>query len=68
MDADFVIFDPEKAWTVGPYGKDSRAILLPYYGWELVGHIESTWIRGTKVWDGSNFLVDPGFGTFIKRH
>ncbi|MDY6873150.1 MAG: amidohydrolase family protein [Chloroflexota bacterium] len=65
MDADFVLFDPEMEWTVGTFGPSSRASLLPYEGWQLKGKIESTWVRGEKIWDGDSVLAEPGTGIFI---
>lgn len=68
MDADFVLFDPEAEWTVGSYGPNSRASLLPYEGWQLNGKIMSTWVRGKEIWDGNKIQADPGAGIFIERH
>jgi allantoinase len=67
MDADFVLFDPEAEWTVGPYGPNSRVSLLPYEGWQLKGKIVSTWVRGFEVWNGDSILAEPGTGNFIAR-
>ena len=56
MDADLVIFDPQKSWQVKDLGKNSRVSTLPYEGWHLKGKIEKTLLRGKVVWNGKNIL------------
>jgi dihydroorotase len=34
----------------------------PFEGMRVRGKVVETWIRGTKVYDGENVLVQPGFG------
>jgi dihydroorotase-like cyclic amidohydrolase len=36
----------------------------PYDGKTWKGYIESTWVRGTKVYEGGKILAEPGFGKF----
>jgi allantoinase len=67
MDADLVIFDPNKEWTVSSIGDFSRSSTLPYEGWHIKGKIVSTLVRGTEVWDGESILASKGSGTYITR-
>jgi allantoinase len=48
-DADFVVFDPEAAWTVTPSDLHFRHKLSPYLGAELRGRVFETWLRGDLV-------------------
>jgi len=65
MDADFVIFNPEKTWEVRNLGKGSRISTLPYEGWQLKGKIEKTLVRGKIVWDGKEIVCGPGWGKYV---
>lgn len=34
----------------------------PFEGWQVAGRVREVWIRGVKVFDGENILVNAGFG------
>lgn len=53
LDASYVI---ERANLHGACGWS------PFEGMTVHGRVLETWIRGTKVWDGEQVLVQPGFG------
>ncbi len=38
----------------------------PYNGIELPWTVESTWLRGRHVFDGTNVLAEPGTGHFVR--
>jgi allantoinase len=60
-DADFVIFDPDAAWTVTPADLRFRHKLSPYLGAQLEGRVLETWLRGQPIFaDGS--IVGPARG------
>jgi allantoinase len=54
-DADFVVFDPDAAWTVAPGHLRFRHKLSPYLGAHLRGRVLETWLRGEPLytWDDS---------------
>jgi allantoinase len=49
-DADFVVFDPDTAWTVAPADLHFRHKLSPYLGARLRGRVVETWLRGEPVY------------------
>jgi allantoinase len=49
-DADFVVFDPDTAWTVAPADLHFRHKLSPYLGARLRGRVLETWLRGEPVY------------------
>jgi allantoinase len=58
-DADFVVFDPDAAWTVAPEHLHFRHKLSPYLGAKLHGRVLATWLRGERV-----FSADGGANEF----
>jgi allantoinase len=50
MDADLVVFDPERAFTVDPGSLNHRHPITPYAGRELYGKVEATFVRGELRW------------------
>jgi|AntRauTorcE11898_2_1112593.scaffolds.fasta_scaffold00279_4 allantoinase len=67
-DADLVIIDPEKKWTVR--GKDlfSKGKITPFEGMEWEGRIRNTILRGQVIYDAERGITaKPGFGKLIKR-
>jgi allantoinase len=58
-DADFLVFDPDAAWTVAPKHLHFRHKLSPYIGAELRGRVLQTWLRGEQVFSGDG--VSAGF-------
>jgi dihydroorotase len=65
MDADLVIFNPEKIWEVHDLGEGSRISTLPYEGWLIKGKVEKTLVRGKVVWDGKKIVCEPGWGKYV---
>src|SRR5438270_1155474 len=51
-DADIVIWNPDKEFTVGPSMIEHRHKLTPYNGETLRGVVEKTFVRGQMVYDG----------------
>jgi len=58
-DADFVVFDPEAAWTVAAEHLRFRHKLSPYLGAHLHGRVLETWLRGEQVFAADGFLGQP---------
>jgi allantoinase len=69
-DADFVVFDPEAAWTVAAESLHFRHKLSPYLGVELRGRVMETWLRGKRIFaaDGAAYgFVGPPRGIELVR-
>jgi allantoinase len=60
MHADLVAFDPDARFTVAPDMLRYRHPITPYMGRELEGTIHATWLRGQKIFDGTD--VRPALG------
>ena len=63
-DADLVVWDPDAEWTVEPDRLQQRHKLTPYAGRNLRGRVQTTFVRGTPVWDAGR-LVTAGFGQLL---
>ncbi len=48
--ANFFAFDPTTPWTVSPDDLHTRHAISPYVGRSLVGSVEATYLRGTRIW------------------
>jgi allantoinase len=53
-DADIVIWNPERAFTVDAAHLEHRHKLTPYEGERLTGAVEKTFLRGRKIYDESH--------------
>jgi len=58
-DADFVIWNPDAAFRVDPAQLHHRHKLTPYAGRELKGVVQTTFLRGRKVFDRGEFSATP---------
>ena len=59
-DGDFVVFDPDSAWTVAPELLHFRHKLSPYMGAELRGRVMQTWLRGKQIYSADGGLNSLG--------
>jgi allantoinase len=50
-DADLVVWDAEREFTVDAAGLQQRHKLTPYAGHRLRGVVRTTYLRGERVWD-----------------
>jgi allantoinase len=48
-DADLVVFDPEREWTVRAEDLLHRHPVTPYDRQRLTGNVISTWLRGKRI-------------------
>jgi allantoinase len=65
-DADFVIWNPEEKFRVEALKLHHRHKLTPYSGRELAGVVESTFLRGRKIFDRGEFSAAPT-GQILRR-
>jgi len=54
-DADLVVFDPERTFTVVPDRLRQRHPVTPYAGMVLQGVVRQTFVRGTCVYEEGLF-------------
>lgn len=59
-DADFVVWDPEKKFTVREDIIHHKHKITPYLNNELYGVVEQTWLKGEKVFDRGEFILNKG--------
>jgi dihydroorotase (multifunctional complex type) len=64
-DADIILVDPHKSWTVTDADIASGAGWSPFSGRTLVGRAVRTYLRGALAVDEGRVMVDPGHGRFI---
>jgi allantoinase len=55
-DADLVVWNPERTFTVTKDIIQHKHKITPYLNEELFGVVEKTWLGGEKVFDGGKFL------------
>jgi allantoinase len=65
-DADLVIWNPGAKFTVDPGQLHHRHKVTPYAGRELRGVVETTFLRGRKVFDRGEFSAAP-LGRVVQR-
>ena len=61
-DADLVLVDLERVWTLSASDLRSRWPINPFVGRTFHGQVAKTVVRGTVVWDEGALRVEPGFG------
>jgi len=59
-DADLVVWDPAKTFTVTPGIIQHRHKLTPYMGETLYGVVEQTFLAGTEVYNNGRFELNKG--------
>jgi dihydropyrimidinase len=66
-DADIVLWDPKKKWTISAKNHHMRVDYNPYEGREVTGVADTVMSRGEVVIEGGKYLGKPGRGKFLKR-
>ncbi|MBC7194360.1 MAG: dihydroorotase family protein [Caldisericia bacterium] len=67
-DADLVFIDKNRVWEIKGENFYSKGKYTPFEGKKVYGKVVKTMIRGEIVFDeNKGFLVDKGYGKFIKR-
>jgi dihydropyrimidinase len=66
-DADIVVFDPERRWTVHWQDLHMSGGYCCWDGWELTGKVRDTILRGSVIVEGERFVGSHAGGRFLKR-
>jgi dihydropyrimidinase len=66
-DADIVLFDPEKTYTITAADNASKADYSIYESREVTGQVTTTLVRGEIVAANNKIVEEPGHGQFIER-
>jgi dihydropyrimidinase len=66
-DADLVLLDPAKKWTIRREGIHARVDYSPYEGMEVRGAVDTVISRGTVLLRDGVFSAEAGRGRFLKR-
>lgn len=66
FDADFVVFNPDRSFTITAGRIHHRHKVTPYEGRQVLGVIERTYLRGRKIFDNGAFTEPTG--NMVFRH
>ncbi len=66
-DADVVVYDPEKTYTISVKNMHSDYDHTIWEGKTLKGYPVQTYVRGKLVYRDGEFVGTPGYGQFVKR-
>jgi len=66
-DADIVIYDPKKDFTVSVSNMHSKYDHTIWEGVKVKGYPVQTYLRGDLVFDGGKYVGKPGSGKFLQR-
>ncbi|MBF9042932.1 dihydropyrimidinase [Rhodobacterales bacterium HKCCE4037] len=67
LDADIVIWDPEKTMTYGSNDLHDNVGYNPWEGYRVTGWPERVYLRGQPIVEHGEFLGHPGIGKWIDR-
>jgi allantoinase len=65
-DADVVLLDPDRRFTVRAAESPSAQGYTPFEGLELTGQVQATFLRGQLVYETGR-IVGPAEGRYLKR-
>jgi dihydropyrimidinase len=66
-DADIVIFDPQKKFTISTKTDHSKSDYNLFEGTEVTGTPEVVLLRGQVLVENDELRVEPGYGQFVAR-
>jgi dihydropyrimidinase len=66
-EADLVLIEPAKKWTIRREGIHARVDYSPYEGMEIQGAVDTVISRGTVLLRDGIFSAEAGRGRFLKR-
>jgi len=64
-DADLVLYDPARCWTIETSNQHSNAAYSLFDGREILGRVAKVMARGELIVDGDSFHGTPGAGRFL---
>jgi allantoinase len=64
-DADVVIWDPHRVFTVVASALHHRHLITPYHGKQLTGVVQTTFLRGRKIFDRRTVAAQPTGGLLV---
>ncbi len=64
-DADLILFDPKKAWTLSAANLHMATDFSPFEGLAVRGAVVRTYVRGRCVFADGEFPTGPGWGRFV---
>lgn len=67
-DADLVIFDPAKTWTIGASNQHSQAGFTLYEGRQVTGAVDLTMQRGKVILEKGELQAKPGNARYLKTN
>lgn len=66
-DADVVVFNPDKQYTITAEDNESAAGFSIYDGKDVSGQVEKTFVRGELIFDDDQIVGESGHGEFLER-
>jgi dihydropyrimidinase len=66
-DADIVVFDPERPFTISSASDHSRSDYNLFEGTEVTGTPELVLLRGQVLVENDELVAEPGIGQFVQR-
>ena len=67
-DADIILCDMDKEWTIGSDKVYTKCQINPYHGKKIKGQVTLTMLRGTVIMENGEVIGKPGYGKFIPVH
>ena len=65
-DADVVVVDPNREWTISADQLLYRHRQTPYLGWRITGWVDRVLVRGRTVFADGEVVASPGYGRLIR--
>jgi dihydroorotase-like cyclic amidohydrolase len=66
-DADFVLFDPDEAFTITNASEHGNGYYSLYEGWQGKGTVKATYQRGMPYMVENELVVQAGHASFVER-
>jgi allantoinase len=66
FDADVVLVDPDRTWTVTAAESDSTQEYTPFEGFELTARVDDVWLRGQRILTDGAVVGSPQ-GRYLRR-
>ena len=66
-DADIVLYDPEKRWTISVDNHHMNMDYSAYEGFEVTGHVDTVYSRGRRVIHDGTYEGQAGHGSYVPR-